>query len=140
MSTWLLDTGPLVAYLDRGDPHHDQVAAHLEPFAGQLATTSAVISEAALLVSTSFAGPTLLAELISSARVEVHDLCQPARLREAAALMQKYAETPMDFADATLVLLAEDLGVLDILTLDRLGFTAYQTRLRKPFRQVLPDP
>jgi predicted nucleic acid-binding protein len=44
----------------------------------------------------------------------------------------------MDLADATLVLLAEDLGVTDVLTLDRRGFGAYHTRLNKPFRHVLP--
>jgi predicted nucleic acid-binding protein len=43
----------------------------------------------------------------------------------------------MDFADATLVLLAEALGVRDILTLDRRGFSTYRTRPRGGFRLVL---
>ena len=51
--------------------------------------------------------------------------------------MSKYSDTPMDFADATLVLLAEELGVAEILTLDRRGFTAYRTRKGKAFRLVL---
>ena len=46
MRIWLVDTGPLVAYLDRGDPAHDSVARTLESFSGQLATTSAVLTEA----------------------------------------------------------------------------------------------
>jgi predicted nucleic acid-binding protein len=41
--------------------------------------------------------------------------------------MRKYSDTPMDFADAALVLLAEAIGILDILTLDRRGFSTYRT-------------
>ena len=62
---------------------------------------------------------------------------KPADIVAAAELMSKYSDTPMDFADATLVLLAEGLGVVEILTLDRRGFTAYRTRKGKAFRLVL---
>ncbi len=51
MRTWLLDTGPLVAYLDRADPMHDRTAAAVDDFAGQLGTTGAVITEAMHLVA-----------------------------------------------------------------------------------------
>ena len=46
----------------------------------------------------------------------------------------------MDFADATLVLLAEQLGVVETLSLDRRGFGVFRTRDRKPFRLVLDLP
>jgi predicted nucleic acid-binding protein len=48
--------------------------------------------------------------------MEVYDLSAPPELGEAAALMETYADPPMDFADATLVLLAEALRVSDVLT------------------------
>ena len=51
--------------------------------------------------------------------------------------MQKYADTPMDFADATLVLLAEALDLRDVLTLDRRGFSTYRTRRRRSLGLVL---
>ena len=123
MRTWLLDTGPLVAYLDAADPGHNEVIACVEGFAGQLATTGAVITEAMHFVSTRKEGPRLLAELVATSRTEVYDLCRPPELHEAARLMEKYSDTPMDFADATLVLLAEALGIHDVLTLDRRGFS-----------------
>ncbi len=44
------------------------------------------------------------------------------------------------FADATLTLLAEQLGILEVLTLDRRGFTVYRTRDGKPFHLVLDSP
>jgi predicted nucleic acid-binding protein len=51
--------------------------------------------------------------------------------------MHQYRDTPMDFADATLVLLAEALSVSEILTLDRRGFATYRTRRRRHFRLIL---
>lgn len=140
MKTWLLDTGPLIAYLNAVDPAHGQVVGCLDGFTGRLATTSAVITEAMHLVARSPAGPGLLADFVIATKLDVVDLAQPAPLRSAALLMEKYGDLPMDFADATLVLLAEKLGVLDILTLDRRGFTVFRTRDRKPFRLVLDAP
>jgi len=137
VKSWLLDTGPLVAYLDAGDPAHAVVAARLEKFTGQLATTSAVITEAMHFVSLNKEGARVLAEFVTASRTEVYDLCRPPELVEAASLMEKYADTPMDFADATLVLLAEALDVHEILTLDRRGFSTYRTRLRRSLRLVL---
>jgi predicted nucleic acid-binding protein len=64
-------------------------------------------------------------------------LTQPAVLPAAADLMEKYSNLPMDFADATLTLLAEQAELLEILTLDRRGFTVYRTRDSKPFHLVL---
>ena len=56
-------------------------------------------------------GPYCLAEFLFSARVTVHDYAQPDRLLAATSLMAKYSDTPMDYADATLMLLAEDAGI-----------------------------
>lgn len=137
VKTWMVDTGPLVAYLDLADPYHAEVAACLDEFGGALATTGAVITEAMHLLGARRDGPATLAELVKASGMRVYDLCQPPELLEAAALMEKYAETPMDFADATLVLLGEGLKALDILTLDRRGFSTYRTRQRRGFRLVL---
>jgi predicted nucleic acid-binding protein len=61
----------------------------------------------------------------------------PPQILAAATLMRKYADTPMDLADATLVALSEALDVFDILTLDRRGFTTYRTSAGRRFRLVL---
>jgi len=98
---------------------------------------SAVITEAMHFVSASPSGARHLADLVAASGMEVYDLSRPPELHEAASLMDKYADTPMDFADATLILLAEALQVLDILTLDRRGFSTYRTRNRHAFRRVL---
>ncbi len=137
MSPWLLDTGPLLAYLDGDDPAHTQVAICVDAYAGQLCTTGAVITEGMHLVGADPNGPTVLADFIESAGVIISECTQPGQLKRAVALMRKYADTPMDFADATLVLLADELRVADVLTLDRRGFSTYRTARGKPFRRVL---
>lgn len=137
MMTWLVDTGPLVAYLDARDPAHDHVSERWDEFSGRLVTTSSVITEAMYFVGKDRGGPRLLAELAAACDLDVYDLTRPPELREAVGLMEKYADTPMDFADATLVLLAEALDLSDVLTLDRRGFSAYRTRHGQSLRLVL---
>lgn len=137
MRTWLIDTGPIVAFLDARDPAHGEIVRRWSGLIGTCATTSAVITEAMHLLAADPGGPSALAELVSLGNFRVFDLCQPADLTAAARLMEKYADTPMDFADATLVLLAEALGVRDILTLDRRGFTTYRTGRREAFHLLL---
>lgn len=140
MTLWLIDTGPLVAYLDAADPEHAAVAARLDGFSGRLATTSAVVTEAMHLVASDTRGPRLLADLLAATGAEVYDLSQPPDLHHAVALMERHANLPMDLADATLLLLAEALGADDLLTLDRRGFAAFRTRPGQALRLVLDRP
>jgi predicted nucleic acid-binding protein len=69
--------------------------------------------------------------------MRIYDLSQPTELHAAAELMERFSDTPMDYADASLVLLAEALAVRDILTLDRRGFSTYRTWRRHAFSLVL---
>ena len=137
MKTWLIDTGPLVAYLDRRDPAHAPVARVFGAFTGQLSTTSAVISEAMQLLGDVRDGPMMLAELVRDADVQTFECTRHSQLIVAATMMRTYADTPMDFADATLVLLAGQLEILEIFTLDRRGFSTYRTPDGDTFRLVL---
>lgn len=140
MRAWLLDTGPIVAYLDASEPEHRSVATRLNAFRGQLYSTSAVITEAMHFVAGSRKGPSLLAELVAESGVQVLDFSSPSWLAEAAKRMEKYADLPMDFADATLVLLGEHIDVFEVLTLDRRGFSAFRSSRGKPFSMVLDLP
>jgi predicted nucleic acid-binding protein len=137
MTTWLLDTGPLVACLDAADPLHAKARAALETYRGRLCTTGAVVTEAMHFVAEHPDGPAKLIEFLDKSRTDLWDCFTPPALRQAAHLMRRYADTPMDFADASLVLLADDRGVRDILTFDRRGFRTYRTPHGKPFRLVL---
>jgi predicted nucleic acid-binding protein len=137
VKVWLLDTGPLVAYLDRRDSAHAAVAGCLDTFTGQLVTTSAVIIEAMHFVSESSEGPEALASFAHAVGLLVYECAHPLQLKEAVRLMRKYSDTPMDFADATLVLLADELATIEIVTLDRRGFSTYRSNRGRSFRLVL---
>ena len=137
MKVWLLDTGPLVAYLDADDEEHDRVVALLDEFHGQLWTTGAVITESMHFVGSDTDGPALLADFVVSSGMLVRECTQPAQLKRTAILMKKYADTPMDFADATLVVLADELKIREIVTFDRRGFSTYRTAAGKAFELVL---
>ena len=133
MKSWLVDTGPLVAYLDAGDEKHLRAAACLGGLRGQLYTTGAVITEAMHFVSADDRGPSLLVEFVAVSNMLVRECTSADQLQRAAALMGKYSNTPMDFADATLVQLADELKTREIVTFDRRGFSTYRTGSGKSF-------
>ena len=66
MKIWLIDTAPIVAYLDSTDPYHERVSSRLEEFDGGLASTSAVVTETMHFVAPARSGPQRLAEFISA--------------------------------------------------------------------------
>jgi predicted nucleic acid-binding protein len=139
VNTWIVDTGPLVAYIDAEDRAHVEIAGKWDAFSGQLATTSAVITETVHIVRASPQGPRQLAELVAASGIEAFDFCSTAELHAAVDLMARYADTPMDFADATLLLLADVLDVRHVLTLDRRGFAAYRTPANQALINVLDE-
>jgi predicted nucleic acid-binding protein len=109
----------------------------LDRFAGRTITTAAVVTEVMYFVSNTRGGPRSLADWIVRTGTIIVDVCRPADLTAAARLMERYRDTPMDFADATLVLTAELLEITDIFTLDRRGFSTFRTSAGAPFNLVL---
>jgi predicted nucleic acid-binding protein len=67
---------------------------------------------------------------------EIFDLSRE-HLPRVGELMLRYADLPMDLADASLVILAEHLGTGRILSTDRRDFGAYRWKNRKPFHNLL---
>ena len=132
----LLDTGAFVALVDRSETRHAACVAVLENWSGPIVTTEAVLTETLYLVGPSWEAQQICLEfLLRGAFVMIPSSRQS--LQRVAALMKKYCDTPMDFADATLVALGEDLQTNRVFTLDRRGFTVYRLPGKKPFH-ILP--
>ena len=129
----LLDTGAFVALVDRSERRHADCVAVLDGWSGRIVTTEAVLTETLYLV-----GPRWLAQkiclefLLRGAFLLVPP--SPASLKRVSVLMEKYRNVPMDYADATLVALGEELGTDLVFTLDHRGFSAYRLNQRKTFR------
>jgi predicted nucleic acid-binding protein len=129
----LIDAGAILALLDAADPWHAACAAAVRETRLPLATTAAVIGEVFHFVA-EHRLPEAWRSLRKGAIVLAPIL--DADLPDLQRLMLKYADRPMDFADATLVRLAERDGLSTILTVDN-DFQVYRIGGRKAFR-VLP--
>jgi hypothetical protein len=127
-----MDTGALVALPDRSERNHLRCVDFFKLFEGEIFTTEPVLTETIYLL-----GPSIRAQkraldfFIQGGAILVPQSGQS--LLRAAVLMEKYKDTPMDFADATLVCLAEETGIKDIFTLDIRGFSAYRFREKMGF-------
>jgi uncharacterized protein len=138
MATCLLDTGPLVALLDRSEPDHNLVQSFMADLRGaRLITTGAVVTEAFYILSDVQNGSASLASFLDASATEVRDVFRSDALAAAVQLMSKYADIPMDFPDATLVWTAEQSATDRILTLDRRGFSSFRFGKNRRFKLVL---
>src|SRR5437773_2712953 len=127
MNTSILDTGPLVALLDRSQATDQMVRNFMSRFRKQrLITTGAVITEAFYFLAGIRNGPATLASFLEASAIEVRDAFTPEGLAAAVRLMRKYADIPMDFPGATLVWVAEQTGTDSVITLDRRGFWSFR--------------
>ena len=132
-SELLLDTGALVSLLDRSQNQHARMVEFFESWSGELVTTEAVLTESTHLLSRSPGGPKACLEFVLAGGAVLVP-STTATLRRACDLIVRYADLPMDFADATLVILAEDLGTDLVLTTDHRDFSVYRIRGRRRFR------
>ena len=135
----LVDTGPLVAILNRHDQHHERCIRVLPSLDLPFVTTAPIMTEALYFLG-KHSGRTLqnaLWQLRKQGKLEVAPF-DDAELDRASDLMQKYADVPMDFADASLVALAEARGERQIFTLDR-HFRSYRLPDRRVFHIVPED-
>lgn len=130
----LLDTGAFVALVDRSERRHAECVAELETWDGAVVTTDAVLTETLHLVGPWRAQKPCLEFILRGAFVLVPS--SHASVARASALMIRYRDVPMDYADATLVALGEELGTDLVFSLDRKGFSAYRLDRRRPFRIV----
>jgi hypothetical protein len=128
----LLDTGPLVAMLDRSDDHHRACVDVWRRWTGPILTTEAVITEATHLLGHLPDGRATCIQFALAGGVIPSPVTR-ARLERTEALMRKYADIPMDYADATLVVLAEELRTPHVFTVDRRGFETFRWSGRRTF-------
>lgn len=130
----LVDAGPLVALVDRRDQHHAACVAALTRVREPLATIWPALTEAIYLLSDLPAAQEAVWEIVERGAVRLLplELADVPRIRE---LMRKYANRPMDLADAALVRVAEREGVRTFFTVDRKDFEVY--RLHGRMRAVI---
>lgn len=135
----VVDSGFLIGLFDETDRFYRRCREFLRTYRGRFLTTEAVITEAMALLSVEqqlrclqWMGQSVRAGLLI---VDRHPIDFPA----FAKLTRKYADQPMDFADASVVALATRAGIREILTADQRDFAVYRLGRRGQFIDVLAD-
>lgn len=135
MRSILADTGPLVAYFLKRDPHHRDTVRWMTHNAHQLLSTWPVIVEACHFLD--LRGKLALFESFSRGALSISDIAA-GDLKSFANVMSTYSDREVDLADASLVILAERTGVTEIITIDRSDFSTFRLSRGKAFTILFP--
>lgn len=129
----VVDAGPLIALFDRDDRHHGRAVEFIRNQSGPLITNLPVLTEATFLLRFSNAAQR---DLLWWAQRSISiDQDTSADLARIIAILDKYRDLPADFADASLVALAERLNVSRIASVDK-DFAVYRLRGKGRFENV----
>jgi predicted nucleic acid-binding protein len=131
----LVDTGALLALLNPADRWHRRCVEAFDSLRLPLATTAAVLAELFHLLGNNPRNLQVAWKLLRSGAVTVLPIAD-GDLPSLHRLMERYADRPMDFADATLVHLAASESLLTILTVDHDDFETYRIPGGRIFRIV----
>ena len=128
----ILDTGPWAALIDRSESKHIECVQWLKNFSGRLYSTEAVLTEVLYILNFSIKAQCAAIGFILEAVVEIVPASIES-LKKAKNLMKKYADLPMDYADASIVCLATETGIRNVVTFDEKDFTIYKLLKKKSF-------
>jgi predicted nucleic acid-binding protein len=132
----IVDSGPLVAFFDRAERHHNWVVKRIEKVEPPLLTCEAVLAETMYLIARYPAAQGALFELLNNGAIQI-----AFRLDEHVdalrKLLEKYRDLPMSLADACIVRMAEIHERHAILTLDA-DFSVYRKHRGVPLMLVYP--
>ncbi len=141
----LTDTGFWCALINKNDKHHERATNVLSSCKENLITTWPVITETCHLLlrrnigfkqNEGIKSQITFLQLIKSDMVSVSEI-STENIAFIEILMRKYADLPMDLADASLVLLAGELGHGRIFSTDQRDFNTYRWKNHKPFENLL---
>jgi predicted nucleic acid-binding protein len=132
----VLDTGPLVASIDRRDEHHAWTVEQSQRIPPPMLTCEPVITEACFLLAHQRDGRDRVLDLVRRGDIAIA-LALTEQVDRIQALMAKYADQPMSLADACLVRMAELHARSRVFTLDR-HFRIYRMHGRKTVSVIMP--
>jgi predicted nucleic acid-binding protein len=133
----ILDTSPLVAFIDQGDNFHNWAIKTWKNLAVPLLTCEAVISESCFLLQRIHGGQEVVMSMLEAGVIKI-----PLRLDDEIAtirdLMKRYQDVPMSLADACLVRMSELITGSCVLTLDS-DFLVYRKNKNQIIDLIIPD-
>jgi uncharacterized protein len=133
----LLDTGPLVAFVNHRDAFHQWVLEQIRDIQYPMITCEPVLTEACFLLQYSVGRQSAIFDMVSRDLLVV-PLHVTEEVAQISQLMRKYADVPMSLADACLVRLAEQYPQSIVFTLDS-DFRIYRKHGRQKIPCILPE-
>jgi len=134
MQNSLVDAGPLIALFDKSDAYHNKAVNSLKNHNSRLITTWPVITEVMHMISFNHRVQSDFLSWIMKGGITIAPLNQ-SHIRRIAELINKFSNVPMDLADASLVVIAEEHGIDSIYTIDS-DFKVYRITRKKAFKYL----
>jgi hypothetical protein len=117
MKSILIDAGPLIALFDKSDHYHSQSLQFLKNYKGIVLTTWPVITETSHMLAFSERTQIAFLEWINRGGLHLIEI-EYSSITRLIELCNKFQDVPMDLADATLIVAAEERNIKEIATID----------------------
>ncbi len=134
MKKCLIDAGPLIALFDKDDKYHRAVKKLLKSYKGYLYTSWPVITEVMHMLDFNVNVQIDFLKWTSMGGLDVVQLSQN-NIYRIIELSEKYSDVPMDFADATLIIISENKKIDEIISIDS-DFYIYRNLRNKYLRNI----
>ena len=134
MKKCLIDAGPMIALFDKSDRYHNHAMVFLESYNGQLLTSWPVITEVCYMLNFNVEAQTDFLKWINIGAVQVKEIDNTV-VGRIIDLIKTYDNVPMDLADASLVVLAEEAGIEEIISIDS-DFNIYRNLNGKYLKNI----
>lgn len=132
----IVDTGPLVAFFNETDSHHDWASEQFARLAPPLLTCEAVLGETCFLLSRGGIDPVNAVQAVARAALRL-DFSVGAEIEPVRRLMTRYKDADVSLADACLVRMSELYPRCQVLTIDR-DFMVYRRDGRRTIPLIAP--
>lgn len=134
MKRALIDAGPLIALFNNRDRYYHKITDFLRTYSGELVTTWPVMTEVCHMLDFNTQAQIDFLKWVRRGGVKLV-LLDDQDISRIISLSEKYADIPMDLADATLIVVAEKLNISDIVTIDS-DYYVYRTIRKKMLHNI----
>jgi predicted nucleic acid-binding protein len=121
----LIDSGPLIALFDKSDKYHDRVLDFFKNYEGEFVTTWAVVTEVTHMLDFNLKVQLDFLRWIELGAIKIYEIKQ-SDLKSIIPMIERYTNVPMDFADSSLMFVAQKEGINSIVSIDS-DFDIYRT-------------